>query len=117
MNPRLLLLVVCLAGNVVLAKAVLWHGSSHPRARNSTPTTAPAPNPLPPADSQAATPALVDNPAGAVAQATEAGDGIAQIAVRPGCPGADDERFRRDGLDGKAIWFHPQGAAGAGAGP
>jgi len=63
MNLRLLVLLVCLAGNVLLAKAVLRHGSSHPRAENSTPTTATAPDPLPTDHSPAGTPGVVDTPA------------------------------------------------------
>lgn len=63
MNSRLLLLVLCLAGNVLLAKALLRHSSTHPRAGNSTPATATAADPLPAVNSQATTPGVADNPA------------------------------------------------------
>ncbi len=52
MNLRLLLLLVCLAGNVLLATVLLRHVSTPARASNSTAQTAAPANPLPAASAQ-----------------------------------------------------------------
>jgi len=63
MNLRPLALLVCLAGNVLLAMALVRHGSSPPRAAGTAAKIFTAPNPLLTETSQAGTPAMIDNPA------------------------------------------------------
>ena len=59
MNPRLLLLVLCLAGNVLLATALLRHSSNPSRAADSTEKISAAANPVQSDASQFVTPAIV----------------------------------------------------------
>jgi hypothetical protein len=63
MNFRLLLLLVCLAGNVLLAAVLVRHGSNPPRAATPTATISTAANPVSSETPQPDAPPVADNAA------------------------------------------------------